>query len=538
MTRDDTRDTLPENRDPRVGSALGELDVPDYPPDFMANVWARIDEEAGKVPAAGTARTRPRRWFWTRRRLLAGLAAAAIAAGAAAAFLFGLPGAADKTGPPPVSAAVVVQSAQRALESAQTLVADCTTSSWGLADWMTPDSVPVRGNHHMVTRFRLTLRADGSYRQTLVPITLKEAMRLARAGTSVRGLEDDTSYDAATGVRRSYYRGSDTRGYDRPFSTEAVLTDAQVTTGCAPDQPDWLAQSYQGRFDFAVGGFMRALPAVAGGDARPATYEGRPVWIVTAHLPLLWEMWEVSGTRSWSLKGPAIDRLAVTVDQQTRLPLRTQAWYKGVLFSETRLENARVNVALPSNTFTLVFPPGTKVSRHDMGFRSVSLGGAAARVGHDLFVPTKVPAGCTLSQVAVGAGVDSQTGSRAPQETGVVSLRYARGFDAVTVSTRRVERPREFAQKDALGYDYGMPSSGSFSVPQGGYVPGPAVVRLTAGALAGSRARLVTGPLIVPHLWAVKGHLLLTIAGAATEDELVAMANSMKTYQGSEGPTP
>jgi hypothetical protein len=218
--------------------------------------------------------------------------------------------------------------------------------------------------------------------------------------------------------------------------------------------------------------------------------------------------------------------------------LRTQAWYKGVLFSETRLENARVNVALPSNTFTLVFPPGTKVSRHDMGFRSVSLGGAAARVGHDLLVPTKVPAGCRLSQVAVGAKADSRIGTSAPQETDVVSLRYARGFDAVIVTTRRVEHPEQFAQKDALGYSYGMPWSGGFSVPQGGYVPGPAVVRLTAGALAGSRARLVTGPLIVPHLWAVKGHLLLTIAGAATEDELVAMANSMKTYQGSEGPTP
>ena len=536
MTRDDTPDALPEDRDPRVGPALGELDVPDYPPDFLANVWARIDEEAGTVPAAGTARARPRRWFWTRRPLLAGVAAAAIAAGAAAAFLFGLPGASDKTGPPPVSAAVVVQSAQRALASARTLVADCTTSDWGLANWMTPDSVPVRGNDHMVTRFRLTLRADGSYRQTLVPMTLKEAMRLARAGTRVRGLEYDTAYDAATSVRRSYSRGSATWAGD--FSTEAVFTDARVTTGCVPDQPDLLAQFYPGRFDFAVGGFMRALPAVAGGDARPATYEGRPVWIVTAHLPLLWEMWELSGTRSWSLKGPAIDRLAVTVDQQTRLPLRTQAWYRGVLFSETRLENARVNVALPSNAFTLVFPPGTKVFRHDMGFRSVSLGGAAARVGHDLFVPTKVPAGCTLSQVAVGPEADSQTGSRAPQETGVVSLRYARGFDAVIVTTRRVERPKQFAQKEALGYLYGTPSSGSFSVPQGGYVPGPAVVRLTAGALARSYARLVTGPLIVPHLWAVKGHLLLTIAGAATTDELVAMANSMKTYQGSEEATP
>lgn len=513
--------------------------APGHLPDFEARLTAGLDEadrEMGRAAAGRLHLSRVPRSLWRRHRILATTAGVAVAAAVAAAVLFGLPGAGDRTGPPPVSAAAVVQSAQRALASAQTLVADCTTSTWGLANWMTPDSVPVRGNLHEVARFHLMLRADGSCRQTLVPVTLKEAMRLARAGTRVRGLEDDTAYDAATGVRRSYSRGSATWAGD--FSTEAVFTDAQVTTGCAPDQPDLLPQFYLERFGFVVGGFMRALPAVAGGDARPATFEGRPVWIVTAHLPLLWEMWELSGTRSWSLKGPAIDRLAVTVDQQTRLPLRTQAWYRGVLLSETRLENARVNVALPSNAFTLVFPAGTKVSRHDMGFRSVSLGGAAARVGHDLLVPTKVPAGCTLSQVAVGPEADSQTGTRAPQETGVVSLRYARGFDAVTVSTRRVERPQQFEEEDAFGYDYGMPGSGTFSVPQGGYVPGPAVVRLTAGALAGSRARLVTGPLIVPHLWAVKGHLLLTIAGAATEDELLAMANSMKTYRGSEEATP
>ena len=513
--------------------------APDHLPGFTARLTAGLDEadrEMGRAAAGRLHQPRASRSLWRRHRILASAAVVTVAAAVIASVLFGLPGASDLTGPPPVSAAAVVQSAQRALASAQTLVADCTTSTWGLANWMTPDSVPVRGKYHMVTRFRLTLRADGSYRQTLVPITLKEAQRLTRAGASVWGLEDDRAYDATTGTRRSYSRGSATWAGD--FSTDAVLTDAQVTTGCEPEQPDWLAQSYQGRLDFAVGGFMRALPAVAGGDARAATFEGRPVWIVSADLPLLWEMWELSGTRSWSLKGPAIDRLAVTVDQQTRLPVRTQAWYKGVLFSETRLENVRANVALPSNAFTLVFPPGTKVSRHDMGFRSVTLGGAVARVGYRLLVPTKVPTGSELSQVAVAPRADSQTGSSAPQGTDVVSLRYARGFDAVIITTRRVERPQQFEEEDAFGYDYGMPGSGSFSVPQGGYVPGPAVVRLTAGALAGSRARLVTGPLIVPHLWAWKDHLLVTIAGAATADELVAMANSMRAYQGSEEATP
>lgn len=510
--------------------------APDHLPDFAERLSAGLDEadrEIGRTPAGRLHQPHMPHAVWRRHRILAGAAVAAVAAAVAAAVLFGVPGAGDRTGPPPVSAAVVVQSAQRALASAGTLVADCTSSRWNLAHWDTPDSVPVRGRYHLVARSRLVLRDDGSYRQTLEPLTLEEARRLAQAGTSVYALEDDTAYDASTGVRHSYYRGSATWAGD--FSTDAVATSAQVLTGCAPGQPDfWLTRPEKGTtFDFGVGGFMRALPAVAGGDVRPSTYQGRPVWIVTAQLPLLWEMWESAGTRSWSLKGPALDRLAVTVDRQTSLPLRTQAWYKGVLFSESRLDDVRVGVDLPSDAFTVDFPVGTKVSRRDMGFRSLTLDGAAARVGHGVLVPKEVPAGSALSQVAVAPRAGSRKWSSAPQGTDIVSLRYQRGFDAVTVTTRRVERPQQFEEKDAFGYDDGMPGSGSFSVPQGGYVAGPTVVRLTAGALAGARARLVTGPLVTPHLWAWKGHVLLTISGAATQDELVAMANSMRTYPNS-----
>jgi hypothetical protein len=56
-------------------------------------------------------------------------------------------------------------------------------------------------------------------------------------------------------------------------------------------------------------------------------------------------------------------------------------------------------------------------------------------------------------------------------------------------------------------------------------------VRLTSGPYAGVTAAVVIAPAITtPHLFAVKGDLLLTIAGAASADELVMIANSLKGH--------
>ena len=146
MTRDDTRDALPEERDLRVGSVLGELDVPDYPPDFLASVWARIDEDSWgeadgghgprRVAATGPGGPGARSWVG---------AAAALAAALAAVALFGVPGAGDRAGPPPVSAAAVVRIAETALAAGRTLTADCTSRWMLLLDLVSPDAAPSAG---------------------------------------------------------------------------------------------------------------------------------------------------------------------------------------------------------------------------------------------------------------------------------------------------------------------------------------------------------------------------------------------------------
>ena len=60
-----------------------------------------------------------------------------------------------------------------------------------------------------------------------------------------------------------------------------------------------------------------------------------------------------------------------------------------------------------------------------------------------------------------------------------------------------------------------------------------------SGAFAGARARiLVATTTSMPHLWAVKDGVLLTIAGGATAEELLAIAESLQVYPGaSSSPT-
>ena len=57
--------------------------------------------------------------------------------------------------------------------------------------------------------------------------------------------------------------------------------------------------------------------------------------------------------------------------------------------------------------------------------------------------------------------------------------------------------------------------------------------RITSGAFAGTTAWIVVATQSsAPHLWAVKDGVLLTIAGGATAEELLAVADSLQVYPG------
>lgn len=302
---------------------------------------------------------------------------------------------------------------------------------------------------------------------------------------------ESLAYDAATGIVRSAQRSASLGG-DTLFYAER--------RGVPPGPPDlgpptWLLPG-------ELGAYVRALLAAGDPSVREVTYERRPAWRV--------EIETVPNSIVPSFSG---DRLELTVDRETGLPVRVVETKAGAVVHELRVEQLGVDEALPADTFRLSFPPGAEVMRSDDGFRRLPLAEVEAAVGYAPLVPAHVPDGYSLAEVGVAAEA-GPTGTEAgnPPSRMVVSLAYRRGLDRFVVTTR-------------------LAGSGEWSDPLAsgeGYVDHPEPVALGTGALRGSDARLVLSPRGVPHLWSVAEGLVVTVAGDLSRDELESVAGSLR----------
>jgi len=587
------------DHDRRLGAALRRLDVPAHRDGFFDTVWSEI--EAG-IAQGGAARPRERRWWlpWSThaggRRLHLAWAGALIAAIAAAVVLFGVPGgrqAADQVtnqapgqllggtaghglgrhffgAPEPASAAEVVRIAQRALRAARTITAD-----FGYWDG-DPGSKPRFG----LDEYHVILAADGSYRVT----EIASAWKLRHQAAALIGLGGETAYDAQTGVLRGWGSGWDGEYFGTPIP-DRLGVFAGETVGVAPVQPE-------GGYSLTVSGFpawgglgmelfgavARVVRARAGGEAQTGLFDGRPVWIVSCPVtpepedPPAWAEPNFSGWVS------PVNRLSVTVDQLTGLPVRVQEWVDDELAAEARLTNVRVDEAVSDDAFTLTLPTAAevrsddeglylavafgatvkalalpaptdpnvsigvgpvKVSMEDLsdeGFRYLSIDQVAAAIGRPALVPARLPNGFELARVAVRQGENltpddvkkMSKDDKALAGTGIVSLRFESGFEAIAVTTRLLD-PSVYSERFSIRRD---PFIGRGWT---GAIDCRTPIELTSGAFAGARGMVVIAPLTIPHLWAVKDGLLLTVGGDASAEQLLAVANSIETYAGSPG---
>jgi hypothetical protein len=589
------------DRDKRLGAALRRLDVPAHHDGFFDGVWTEI---AAGLAQGGAARPRERRrWFpWSTRaggrRLHLAWAGALIAAIAAAA-LFGLPGGrqvADHVtsqvpgqlpggtmarglgrhffgGPEPASAAEVARIAQRALRAARTITAD-----FGYWDG-DPGSKPRFG----LDEYHVILAADGSYRVT----EIASARKLQYQADALIGLGGETTYDAQTGVLRGWGSGWDGEYFGKPIP-DRLGVFAGETVGVAPGQPeggDSLTVSgspaWGGRGMQLFGAVARIVRAGAGGEAQTGMFDGRPVWVVSCPVtpepedPPAWAEPDFSGWVS------PVNKLSVTVDQLTGLPVRVQEWVDDKLAAEARFVNVQVDATVPDDAFTLTLPTAAEVRRggeglylaiafgttlkalalpvpnnpnvsihigpvkvstedtSDEGFRYLSIDQVEAAIGRPALVPARVPGGFKLARIAIRQGEkltpdeakSASKDDRALAGTGVVSLRFESGFEAIAVTTRMLD-PSVYSERFSINRD---PFIGRGWT---GAVDCRTPIELTSGAFAGARGMVVIAPLTIPHLWAVKDGFLLTVGGDASAKQLLAVANSMETYAPSSGLAP
>lgn len=416
------------------------------------------------------------------RRLAVVATVVVVGAGVTVAFLIGIPGVSRVTGPEPVSAAEVIQRMLRAFAECETLQADVTGK---LQMGTRADGTPTYAVEHS----RQQRRSDGSFHYVRLDKPDMSVPPRQRVGDDAR----ETAYDAVHGVYRDYFRGWDwDAGADASYVRRYT-----VTTGYPLGDPDY------GEWMEAATG--RALLAAGRATLETTAFEGRPAWELTCD----------TGVGA-GLKMPYDEVAVITVDQQTCLPIGTRLIRDGVVLLESRWTNVVVDEPLPDAVFTFPPPKGAKVVREDAGFRRLPLERIAATIEYVPLVPARLPAGYALTWTAAAERVVTDEGPHSGRD--VVHLQYVRGFDRLTVTTRIAADPQLAATTDPMGDRAWSDLVGRD-------------VELTKGAFAGVTARVVVGPWIsMPHLFVVKGDMLLTIAGAATADELVAIAESLEPY--------
>ena len=438
-------------RDPQVAAALEGLDVPEHAPGFWAAVTDRLhEEEQVVVPLA------PRRRGWRRHALRVTTVAAAVAVLAAA--LGGVGTDNGPLAPRRATAAEVAGKVNAAFAAARTL------------------------------RGTLVVRdPNGAGDRTAFVVTATGDLRLET--TTARGERNVVVYDAARGVEEGYWL---------PGPGGGVAPAAGVRTGLAPVQtPD------QGPMDWVLRTNLSAtMRAATTEPAREVEHDGRPAWLL-----------EAEAQAQDSAGDLAYDHVAVTVDRETALPVRVVESFRGRTVREMTIEGLVTGGAADRALFDVELPAGAPVERTDHGFRRVALGEVAGRAGYDPLVPTRLPEGFVLTEVAVArAGGFTGPEGLNPDSRNVVNIAYRRGFARILV-TLRERTPGEWVDPMASGE---------------GIVDRPERVRL-GGALAGAeRAELlISAQGTAPHVWALTGSLVVTVSGDLSRAELLDVAGSL-----------
>lgn len=456
-------------RDPELGAALRELDVPEHRPDFRAAVESRLVAEQARQrrtarrPRRGLGGSAPNRRSRGRTLALRVGAVAAVLGVTVSVLLVGGP----RETLPVATAAEVRQQVAAAWASTESVSGRLVVSN---------PAVFGRGPR----RWDFVRTAEGDMRLT----------------DRTRG--GDVAYDVDRNVQRSLMPSQSIGDDDTLF--------ASLREGLAPGWPDQ-GPSYD-LLDRNLGSVVRAIAAGGGGAVEEVTYKGREAWLLDTDIRV-----------NLIVPDESPNHLTVTVDRTTGFPLRVVARHDGRRLWVTRIEDLQVNAPVEEDAFRLDFPRDAEVFRSDAGFRRVDLGEVEHRVGYAPLVPESLPHGFKLAEVAV-SNKPSPTGTEGgnPPARGVVSLAYRRGLDRLLVTTRPVgDDPSRWSDPLATGE---------------GFVDRPERVRFDSGALRGEQGEVLIDPLAIPHVWAIGDGLVVTVSGDADRAELLDVAGSLQRRGG------
>lgn len=305
-----------------------------------------------------------------------------------------------------------------------------------------------------------------------------------------------TRYDIARAADGSFVETNpatgDTTAYDATsrtlvtWSTTGGTTRGRRETNAAPGGPDTSPRSLvldRNLEDFVVAGHLSGYESITSLviDGRTAV---RYAGTVTPN----------------ALAGDGVNTIDAAVDEQTGV-LRSLVRRAGrTEVSSMRLADFRVFKAVDRERFTPTPPPAAEMETIDRGFEALEL--AEARADDTV-------AGYGLAGAYEHSGAGEPTGPEGSNPPGrsIVSYLYLDGWYRVVVTTRVADAGGEW--DDPFGFEGGRFDTDAVEID-------------------GETAELAIDPTVVPHAWLKSSDDVITVSGAASEDDLVELLTVAK----------
>jgi hypothetical protein len=551
---------VPE-RDDELGLAIAALSVPGRPEGFVTDLMAHVAaEEAGaagapldddRADADSPGHAGQRRRFETRRLRRLALAAAAAAAVLTLGTWLGVSRDPDKTlrfDPDPATAREVIESTLAATGTAESIQA---TMIGGI--------VRNGGEFRELERFTFAVDEDGDLARRLVsqasPSPSPSSTAWIEADDdrgwapimipSVPMTAYDTVYDAGERTLESV------TVYTQPQTFTAYMEDNGVeserswtSTTFATSQPD-LAAGDPYREEVArlvpwqrLRAYLRQLLAGEAPDMREVIVDGRPAWELTTV--------EAKAGGADFGEAPA-QPVIITIDRETRMPLRYRWRAEPGLWQELRFTDYRLDGDVDDDVFDLEIPddaaridldqrPDWLLGRrfHDVDFSDAAL--MREKIGPTPGLPAWRPQGFALSS-ATWTAFDADGNEQALADgttVATLSLAYRRGIDALYVSAEPNSNHTEMMGSKPEGgtwHRWRVSLDDPFRKAWGRSLTylrrHTTRVRLHGGAFDGCVAHVVLDPSVLSHLYVRNGAYTATVSGDLTEEEMVAVAESL-----------
>ncbi|HEV7721567.1 MAG TPA: hypothetical protein VGO60_09790 [Iamia sp.] len=333
--------------------------------------------------------------------------------------------------------------------------------------------------------------------QTVAEVTA-ESMDALGSATRWRATVERETLAAAGGIERSSLELTVEKNgsYEVRDTTIARITTYDAAEGRLQDT----IPGFPPRNETGVGlGLPDSGPVRAGTPIEDLAIAARTLSAVDDESPVEGTL---NGRKVFRLEGPLTDEIDLTyIVDADFYPVRI-TWTVGegkvreLRFAEVELDGLQ-------GAYTQELPPGTPTAA-DLGFAPVGITQIASRTELPPLNPDFLPVGFVPNGVVVN------------ETERIAHVRYSRGPQELLITLR--PSPVEAGQ---VWDDPFTRAEGEEATPT--------EVAIEDGPFRGATALQVAGPRALPSLWVADGELAFTVSGDVTPDELVRIAQSLRS---------